>query len=215
MKKTLISLAVASALLVSSVGVLNKVNADDNNTGAAANVNTKTYNDGTNNADVQVNGTLGGDNTNTDSNIPEGSDKWINITLDTATIFYNTSNDSKILSPTYNITNNSGRPVNVSVNSFKQNDSTDISKVAELNLSVKRSDGTTASNKLIENGKLSNNKTNLLTLANVNGNLTNNDTAVSGNNKATFTYNGSLSNKLTSTINPSFTMNPLFTPVSW
>ncbi|MBS9338020.1 hypothetical protein, partial [Fructobacillus parabroussonetiae] len=137
------------------------------------------------------------------------------ITLDTATIFYNTSNDTKILSPTYNITNNSGRPVNVRVNSFTQNDSTDISDIDELKFVIKRTGKTPKMTKLINKGKLSNSKANSLTLANADGNLTKNDTAVSGSNKAIFAYKGNISKKLNLQKRPSFTMNLLFTPVSW
>ncbi|MBS9339246.1 hypothetical protein G6R29_06475 [Fructobacillus sp. M2-14] len=216
MKKNMIYTAIASVLLASILGFGSVAHADDANTGSAVNVNTQTYSDGTNNANVAVNGTLGADNTKPDSNIPEGSDKWINVTVDTATIFYNTSTDTKIIAPTYHITNNSGRPVSVKVNSFTQNDQKDISKIAALNVAMKRTDGVGTSTNLITSGSLSNvSQDSSLQLANVNGNLAKGDTAVTGNNKATFTYNGAVSQKLTTEIQPSFTMNLLFTPTSW
>ena len=76
-------------------------------------------------ATVAVNGTLGADNTNPDSKIPEGDDNWINVTVPTSTIFYNTPTNSTVKSPTYKIVNNSGRPVDVSATAFTA-DSTNV-----------------------------------------------------------------------------------------
>lgn len=86
-----------------------------------------------NSADVTVNGYLGQDNTDPGGEIPDGSDEWINITLPTATIFYSLKNKTEIESPEYKITNNSGRPVNVSVNQFTQTSGTN-GDVESLNL---------------------------------------------------------------------------------
>ena len=69
-------------------------------------------------ADIAVNGTLGANNTDPGSTIPEGDTDWINVTVPTETIFYNKATDATIKAPTYDITNNSGRPVTVSVKSF-------------------------------------------------------------------------------------------------
>lgn len=75
--------------------------------------------DGENSADVIINGTIGKlDNTDPDTNIPEGSDEWINVTVDTTTAFHTTtaSAHKNIESADYSITNNSGRGVAVTLN---------------------------------------------------------------------------------------------------
>ncbi|MGX7245352.1 hypothetical protein ACWOC1_10885 [Enterococcus quebecensis] len=75
--------------------------------------------DGENSADVIINGTIGKlDNTDPDATIPEGSDEWINVTVDTATAFHTTtaSAHKNIESADYSIVNNSGRGVAVTLN---------------------------------------------------------------------------------------------------
>ncbi|MCK8605894.1 hypothetical protein [Leuconostoc citreum] len=186
-------------------------------------VNATTISDGTNNADVTVNGTLGADNTDPVAPIPEGSDKWINVTLDTATIFYNTQTDKNIVSPTYNITNNSGRPVSFKVNSFKQNDSVPLSSISSLNANFTRkvtatdTSGSNVSTNLITGGSINSDFSSATStqLANKNGMLSAKDTSGAYSNSATFNYNGTVTDKLTATINPKFTMNLLFTPSDW
>lgn len=74
--------------------------------------------DGENSANVEINGTIGKlDNIDPEEKIPEGSDEWINVTVDTATAFHTTtaSKHRVIDSANYSIANNSGRAVNVSV----------------------------------------------------------------------------------------------------
>lgn len=74
--------------------------------------------DGTNSADVQINGSVGKlDNTDPTTNIPEGSDEWINVTVDTTTAFHTTtaSSHKTIASADYSIANNSGRAVAVTL----------------------------------------------------------------------------------------------------
>lgn len=56
---------------------------------------------GVDQADIQINGTIGLDNTDPEEAIEESHDNWINVTLDTATIFYNVSGRNDIESPTY------------------------------------------------------------------------------------------------------------------
>ena len=76
---------------------------------------------GTDSASITVDGSLGQDNTDENApNIDEGSNDWINVTVDTANIFYTTkeSQHKNITSPDYTITNNSGRAVKVSVLDF-------------------------------------------------------------------------------------------------
>ncbi|MFR3687296.1 MAG: hypothetical protein ACLTXM_19960 [Enterococcus sp.] len=92
--------------------------------------------DGEDSASIVVNGTLGQDNTDEDGpNIDEGSNDWINVTLDTENIFYTTkaSDHKTITSPDYTITNNSGRAVKVSAKSFTV-DSGNLNNVDALDI---------------------------------------------------------------------------------
>lgn len=182
-----------------------------------ASADTTTLNDGTNNADIQVNGTLGADNTDPSAPIPEGSDKWINVTVDTATIFYNTSTSTDITSPSYSIKNNSGRPVNVKVNSFTQKDNVPITSIGALNLNLTRSKtasnpATTSTTALISKGALTTDYSSAATttLANGDGQLASSDAKGAFSNTGTFSYSGNVTSKLSSVINPTFTMNLIF-----
>lgn len=72
--------------------------------------------DGVNSGEIEINGSIGKlENTDPETNLPEGSADWINITVDTATAFHTTiaSNHQNIESATYSITNHSGRGVAV------------------------------------------------------------------------------------------------------
>lgn len=121
MKKTL------SVLMISSIlfgGIISAHGAEIN---------------GEDSASITVNGTLGQDNEDENGpNIEEGSKDWINVTLDTANIFYTTkeSNHADITSPEYKITNNSGRGVKITVNDFSLN-SGNLDNVDSLSISSK------------------------------------------------------------------------------
>lgn len=72
--------------------------------------------DGHSTGEVQINGSIGKlDNTNPETTLPEGFDDWINVSLDTATLFHTTSasNHGEIESANYSIQNLSGRGVAV------------------------------------------------------------------------------------------------------
>lgn len=156
-------------------------------------------------ADVTVNGTIGMDNTDPTSPIEEGNDSWINVTLDTTTIFYNVAGQTTIESPTYNIENKSGRPVDVSVHSFTQTNSADISKIDSLELASRRSDtATTADTKTpLFTGPGSTietlgTPTKILTLANNEGKMNETDSSTDTNlAKATFGYVGTVASDAT------------------
>lgn len=174
-------------------------------------------------ADVTVNGTIGMDNTDPTSPIEEGNDSWINVTLDTATVFYNVKGQTTIESPTYNIENKSGRPVDVSVQSFSQTDSTDISKINTLELASRRSDAATLSetktplftsagapiDTLVT-------PTKILTLANNEGKMTLTDSSTDTDlAKATFGYVGTVASDATVS-EPEFKMTlQLDVPDTW
>ncbi|NBJ47152.1 hypothetical protein C6N01_13140 [Enterococcus faecalis] len=77
--------------------------------------------DGSTTGEIKTTGELGReDNTNPGSEIPDGDDKWINVTLPTEVIFYNVDGEEDIKSSAnYEILNNSGRPVKVDLTSFR------------------------------------------------------------------------------------------------
>ncbi|MHC5227901.1 hypothetical protein ACYSNW_06425 [Enterococcus sp. LJL99] len=170
-------------------------------------------------ADIQVNGTLGADNTDPDATIPEGDANWINVTVPTKTIFYNTSSDSTIKAPTYSIVNNSGRPVTVTANGFTTvGQAPTVPNDFALNLLVTGTNGntaTTASTKLIENGALvASVNSPLITLANSKNQMLATDPAASPvNNQATFTYGGNAT--ATQQTSVEYTLNLKFDSVSW
>lgn len=212
--KPILKTALLSAGMFVSMGVISHASAD-----------TKTLTDGTNNTDVTINGTLGADNTDPTAPIPDGSNSWLNVTLDTATIFYNTQTNKDIVSPTYTIANNSGRPVTVEVKSFAQNkdENVPITAIDSLAVNFKRNAtkndtaGATATTALITSGALASQASpaNTMSLANKNGQMTSTDTTGAYGNTATFTYSGQVTATLSAMIQPTFTMNLLFTPVSW
>ncbi|MBO0451120.1 MULTISPECIES: hypothetical protein [Enterococcus] len=123
MKKILSGLLVGSVLFGGAASIY----------AAEENVN------GTNSASITVNGSLGQDNTDENGpNIDEGSEDWINVTVDTANIFYTTKDTEHktITSPYYAITNNSGRGVKISVADFTV-DSGNLDNVEALEISGK------------------------------------------------------------------------------
>ena len=168
---------------------------------------------GEENADIQVNGSLGLDNTDPSEDIEEGNDSWINVTVDTATIFYNVNGRTDIQSPTYNISNNSGRPVDVSVADFVQTNSESIAEISTLNLT---SPAATSDEILISNGTLINfgSPVHLFTLANNEGKLTS-DGEATNPFATTFGYNGTLSSSSVTKSSPIFTMTLQLDAVSW
>lgn len=199
MKKMMASLLVAGACLGMALPTVVR----------AADVN------GEGSADVTVNGTIGLDNTDPTESIEEGSDAWVNVTLDTTTVFYNVSGQTAIESPTYDIKNNSGRPVAVSVEKF-ESVSGDYSMIDELNLKV--GDGTTTEQLMDATGpKTTFTGAPLFTLANKEGKLTEADSSTDTSKAATtFGYDGELKAKSTGTETPSFTMTlKLVVPDNW
>lgn len=154
-------------------------------------------------ANVEVNGTLGADNTKPDAPIPEGDSNWINVTVPTSTIFYNTPQNTNIKSPNYSIINHSGRPVEVSTSGLVGEKTNVEPNDFNLILNVQ---GTTsnapvaASTQLIKDGKIQTPlNVKLITLANKDGKITKDGIANIGDNSTIFTYSGSSSvNTMTS-----------------
>lgn len=89
---------------------------------------------GENTGKMKVRGSLGKeDNTDPEAPIEEGSDKWINVTFPTATIF--NSDDAKtITSPGYTMKNNSARDVQVDVAEYVIDGGAGVPALQELNI---------------------------------------------------------------------------------
>lgn len=170
-------------------------------------------------ADIAVAGTLGADNTKPGATIPEGDKDWINVTLPTDAIFYNKTSDIAIKSPTYNLTNNSGRPVKISLDKFTQgaSSSTTLPGDFDLNIDVTGDKVASASTSLVKGGTLTATPGELLTLANSVDQHTAADTpsAVGGatKNKGTFTFSGQAT--ATTDLNLAYTLSLKFEAVKF
>jgi hypothetical protein len=162
-------------------------------------------------ADIVVSGTLGADNTDPGTTIPEGDKDWINVTLPTDTIFYNKASDPAIKSPTYTITNNSGRPVKVSAAGFTGT-ATGLPADFDLTLNLTGNNVVTASTELVKQGQLQAPTNELITLANCVDQYTEKDTPSAKdkavNNKATFTFGGKANT--TSAVKVAYTLSLKF-----
>ena len=163
-------------------------------------------------ADIQVNGSLGVDRERMEE-INESSEDWLNVTVDTATIFYNVNGQKKIQSPTYNITNNSSRPVDVSITNFVQTNNESIADISALTLT---SPTATTDETLISNGTLINfgSPIHLFTLANKERKLTT-DGLTNYPSATTFGYGGTLTSNSVSKSSPVFTMTLQLDAFSW
>ncbi|MFY1067614.1 hypothetical protein [Enterococcus sp. AD013-P3] len=170
---------------------------------------------GENSGEITINGTLGIDNTDEDAPIVEGDDAWINVTLPTETIFYSASPNAgaPITSPEYTITNNSGRPVDIS---FKEIAKIGTSKGAKYAVSLQ---GFGKGNpKIINAGEVTaapGSPTLIHTLASVDGKLGEDDIPPLTANTVTFRYVGEVTDAVTSTITESYTMTLEFKAVDW
>lgn len=143
---------------------------------------------GEDSASITVNGTLGQDNKDPEGpNIGEGSKDWINVTLDTANIFYTTkdSGHTDITSPDYTITNNSGRGVKIYADAFTL-ESGNLDNVESLSIGV-----TDALNNAKEIDLKTFTQEEFLTLANNEGKLDiDSDEDQAFKNETTFKYSG-------------------------
>lgn len=177
---------------------------------------TKTI-DGEGTTDIQVNGTLGADNTKPDAEIPEGEEGWINVTVPTTTVFYNTTTVKAIKSPTYDIVNNSGRPVKVSLEKFENDDINDGLELPDdysLDLIVEgRKDGAIQKIATSDTSVDFDELTHLVDLANVDGLQTATGTPVDDGNIAHFRFGGTADP--TGVVQPKYTMTLKFDAVAW
>lgn len=168
--------------------------------------------DGENSADVIINGTIGKlDNTDPETGIPEGSDEWINVTVDTATAFHTTTASAHrtIESADYSIQNNSGRAVAVTLNNITGIPAAPV-YVNRLTINAKGTD--LIANPIATNLVDGNAFTNLasspvwMRLANNEGRFNiDGDTAGTYSNKATFYYTGETVAALPSNVNDTTT----------
>ncbi|PAB00502.1 hypothetical protein [Enterococcus canintestini] len=173
---------------------------------------------GENSGNIEVNGTLGMDNTVEEAEIVEGTDQWINVTLPLKTIFYSTSPKAgaTITSPDYTITNNSGRPVDIHFKGIAKDDPDPSAKadyMVELNGFGK------ANPKIIENGLATPPSSRVLihTLGNNNKKLgKDDDLTEETDNTVTFGYVGEVTDAMDDdTITENYIMTLEFEAVSW
>jgi hypothetical protein len=200
--KTLIATA-----MISGIGV----------TGLASIASAQTY-DGVNTGEIQVNGTIGKiDNTDPDAKLPEGSDDWINVTVDTATAFHTTtaSAHTQIESAKYSIQNNSGRGVAVYLSSLTgtPNHVTQLTINPEA-ASTALSATPTAVNLIDENAIATMPATAWLLLANNEGRLNlSNDAQNAYGNAAKFYYTGTVSEAPTTATAENYTLTLRFASI--
>ncbi|GAX46502.1 hypothetical protein [Pseudolactococcus reticulitermitis] len=174
--------------------------------------------DGQSAGDITVNGTLGADNTDPGSSIPETDPAWINVTIPTNTIFYNKTNDATIKAPTYTIVNHSGRPVKVTAASFTA-DANNGALPTDFDLNLKvtgttANPATTPSTELIKDGSVTAAPSELITLANSANQFKASDTvATAVDNQATFTYGGTATS--TTPLKLSYTLGLKFDSVAF
>lgn len=174
--------------------------------------------DGAGSTKVPVNGTLGADNTDPNSGIEEGNTDWVNVVVPSKTIFYSVAGSATVKSPTYTITNKSGRPVTVTADSFASTAAGSISAVSSLNVNLNATVGSSATTNVpvITSGSASiTTPTSIGQLANVDGRLVSGGTTTNAT-ALTFNYSGSFtSSDVTSQITESYNLGLTFAPTSW
>ncbi|PFN47091.1 hypothetical protein [Bacillus thuringiensis] len=141
-------------------------------------------------AEIKAKGVIGeADNTDPGESLPEGDDKWINVTLPTDVVFNSDENNEHktIVSPdNYKITNNSGRPVQVSLENFEG--VKEGTALQTLNLAPKV-DGDFESKELIKDKKITASPSELVKLANKDGEMTGN---VNAKKEVSFKFTGNV-----------------------
>lgn len=226
MKKTLFGLLL-SISIVSLIPLT--VSADQSGDSLGTRNGSRTY-IGESGATIPVQGTLSVDNTGPDSPIDEGDNAWINVTVPTQTYFYSAGKtaNSKITSPTYTITNNSGRPVVVNLNGLTEEESpaqasgkkisaTTAQNNVVVNLNATGGVSSTASTNIINNGAPVSSLTGLLgRLANKEGKNSLNGAASSGTNALTFNYSGNIGSDLDGIYSSNYSLGLTFSvPKDW
>ncbi|MGM9902998.1 MAG: hypothetical protein ACI32O_03580 [Enterococcus sp.] len=140
MKKTTLGVALALATLTStlfgdlsaSAQVINNSDPSNNPTGVIQD-----------SAIVKITGEVGGDNTDPETQYPEGDPRWINVELPDGMVFASDASNDTVATPagTYNIINHSARGVKTTIVSFNGSDTDSIEILNEafntLTLDVK------------------------------------------------------------------------------
>ncbi|HDR4874870.1 TPA: hypothetical protein QCR24_005824 [Bacillus cereus] len=144
-------------------------------------------------ANITAKGVIGeADNTDPGEAIPEGDNKWINVTLPTDVVFFSDekTEHKTIVSPeNYKIINNSGRPVKVFLKGFTGKEDT---AVKTLNL-VSKIEGDFETKELIRDNKIAVTKeSELVKLANNEGKLDEKD----ANKEVSFKFTGNVDETL-------------------
>ncbi|HFJ9465860.1 hypothetical protein OCB14_29530 [Bacillus cereus] len=144
-------------------------------------------------ANITAKGVIGeADNTDPGEAIPEGDNKWINVTLPTDVVFFSDekTEHKTIVSPeNYKIINNSGRPVKVFLKGFTGKEDT---AVKTLNL-VSKIEGDFETKELIRDNKIAvTQESELVKLANNEGKLDEKD----ANKEVSFKFTGNVDETL-------------------
>ncbi|HDR5277925.1 TPA: hypothetical protein QCS28_005276 [Bacillus thuringiensis] len=144
-------------------------------------------------ANITAKGVIGeADNTDPGEAIPEGDNKWINVTLPTDVVFFSDekTEHKTIVSPeNYKIINNSGRPVKVFLKGFTGKEDT---AVKTLNL-VSKIEGDFETKELIRDNKIAvTQESELVKLANNEGKLNEKN----ANKEVSFKFTGNVDETL-------------------
>ncbi|MBJ7967834.1 hypothetical protein [Bacillus cereus] len=144
-------------------------------------------------ANITAKGVIGeADNTDPGEAIPEGDNKWINVTLPTDVVFFSDekTEHKTIISPeNYKIINNSGRPVKVFLKGFTGKEDT---AVKTLNL-VSKIEGDFETKELIRDNKIAlTQESELVKLANNEGKLNEKN----ANKEVSFKFTGNVDETL-------------------
>lgn len=206
MKKFLTGVVLFSGVLGFTAGVSATETTDDPSTGL------KTVID-QNDTTVEVEGTLGIDNTDPTAPIDEGDKKWVNVTVPMKTIFYSVGSSGSVSSPTYTVKNNSGRPVTVSAESFTTKSAGGIT-ATDLDLDLKTSTAVTVP--VITDGNSGVlTTTSLGELANSEGRLVNAG-PTGQSQELTFNYDGNFTaGSSQATITETYDLSLKFVPIKW
>lgn len=143
--------------------------------------------EGDTSGDVEVNGIIGSFDNTTPGPEPVDPNEWINVTIPTKVLFYTTeaSNHETIVSPTYNVTNNSAKGVIVEASQVTSPQA--IAEIDELNIN---------NIELINSGVVTLVATELFELG---------DNTTGATARSTFNFNGSAT-----PIDPDSEVNPTF-----
>lgn len=144
-------------------------------------------------AEIKTNGLIGqGNNTDPEEVFPEGDNQWINVTIPTTVMFQSDAKKEhkSITAPTYKITNNSGRPVKVSLKEFTMEKESDALKTLNLSSLL----DAFSEKELIKEGEVTAVESELVKLANNEGKI---GLETDAAKEVSFTFTGTVEPKVT------------------